>query len=341
MNVLHRNFRQPAALLFVFLLMLTVPAAAEERGIRGKITNEKGEPLQDANVLIEGQDLYFKQSTKTDKKGEYLYLLGQRTGVYRVTVRKEGFQPGFKQNVRPELGEQAVVDIQLNPGKDFKLPWEMTREEYEAVKKVLESQKQQQGRFSGDVKKFFDEGVKLANQGKHAEAADSFNKALEKDPKQPGILKKLGEAYVKQDKYEEALAAYDKALVIDENDSESYSGKAVALEKSGKSEEAEGAFKKAVSLASADPRAAAQNLYNIGIIRMNSGKMDQAAEMFKQVLATDPTFSEAHYQLGLALAGKPETMQQAVDAFKKYVAEGKLPDHLEVARQMISALGGK
>jgi len=340
MNTSHRRFLQPAMLLFTLFLISIVPATAEERGIKGKITDDKGQPIQDAVITIEGQDVYFRQSTKSDKKGEFLYLLGQRTGVYVVMVHKEGFQPGYKQNVRPELGEQVVVDLQLSPGKDFKLPWEMTPEERAQFKKVMDSQ-QKRTQFSGEVKKFFDEGVQFAKEGKHAEAAASFNKALEKDPKQPGILSRLGEAYTRQDKYEEALATFDKAIALDASNPDYYSGKAVVLEKSGKSVEAEEAFQKAVSLASSDPKAAAQNLYNIGIIRANGGKMDQAAEMFKQVVSTDPSFIEAYYQLGLALSGKPETMTQAVEAFKKYVKEGKHPEHLDVAKQMIAALGGK
>ncbi len=112
----------------------------------------------------------------------------------------------------------------------------------------------------------------------------------------------------------------------------------VALSKLGKTAESQEAFKKAAAL---NPAAAAQNFYNLGVTLVNSGKTAEAADAFKQSIAADPNFAEAYYALGMALSGKQETIPAAIEALKKYVEIGKKPDQVEVAKQIIAALGGK
>ncbi len=182
MSISTRKVFLPTVISLALLLTLALPAAAQNRSIKGKVTDEKGQPVADAQITIQGTDMARTLNAKTNKKGEYMYMLGlQFGGAYRVIVHKAGYQPQYKENVRPQSGEELVVDFTLVPGEDHKLPFEMT----DAEKKELEKQNEQQKKrrqFSAEVKAFFENGVKLSDQGKYAEAIEEFNKALEKVP---------------------------------------------------------------------------------------------------------------------------------------------------------------
>jgi tetratricopeptide (TPR) repeat protein len=258
-------------------------------------------------------------------------------GSYRVVVHKAGYEPQFKPNVNPQAGEEFAVDFTLVAGQDHKLSFEMSVAEQENLKKQNE-QNAKKRQFSAEVQAFYENGVKLSDQGKYAEAIEEFNKALEKVPDQAVIIAHVAEAYMKLDKNDEALTHYKKAVELDPNNPSLYTNMGVVLSKLGKTEESQEAFKKAAAL---NPAAAAQNFYNLGVTMVNGGKTAEAADAFKQSIAADPNFAEAYYALGMALSAKQETIPAAIEALKKYVAIGKKPDQVEVAKQIIAALGGK
>jgi tetratricopeptide (TPR) repeat protein len=337
MSISTRKVFLPTAISLALLLTLALPAAAQSRSVKGKVTDEKGQPVAEAQITIQGTDIVRTLNTKTNKKGEYMYILGLQLGTYRVVVRKAGYQPQYKENIRPGTQEEYVVDFTLVPGPDSKLPFEMTEAERKEQQKQLEEQKRR-SQFSAEIKAYFENGVKLSDQGMYAEAIAEFNKALEKVPDQPVVIARIAEAYLKLDKNEEALANYKKAIELAPNDSGLYSNMGVALSKMGKTAESQEAFKKAAAL---NPAAAALNFYNLGVTMVNGGKAAEAAEAFKQAIAADPGFAEAYYQLGMALSGKQETIPAAIEALKKYIEIGKKPDQVEVAKQIIAALGRK
>lgn len=337
MSISSRKLFLPVLLSSTLLFMLVMPAAAQNRVISGKVTDEKGEPVADAQIAIQALDQVRNVSTKTNKKGEYSYLLGMQQALFRVIVRKAGYEPQYKDNVRPELGETTEVNFQLKAGQDHKLPFEMTDADRAKMKEQSEDVAKRK-QFSAEVKLHFDQGVKLAEEGKYAEAADEFSKSLEKDPKQPGILSRLAEAYSKQGKNEDALATLDKAIVLAPADGELYGAKGIVLSKLGKSAESQDAFKKAAEL---NPGGAAQSFYNLGVSMFNSNRTDDAVAAFKQSIAADPNFAESYFQLGVCLSAKPDTIAAAIDAMKTYIKIGKKPDQVEVAKQLIASLGGK
>ena len=320
-----------------WFLISIMPGVAQSRVIKGKVVDDKGQPVVGAEITIQGMDVYRNFRVKTDKKGQYFYLLGIQTGGYRVIARAQGFQPEYKEGIRPQLSEEAEVNFTLNPGADHKLPFEMTdAERVEAQKKYEEAKKRQQ--LSGEIQASFKLGVQLTDEGKYDDAILEFNKALEKLPDEPVLYAALANAQAKLGKNDQALASYEKAISLNPKDPQLYTSLGVFLNTIGKTAESQAAFKKASEL---DPASAAQNFYNIGVTLVNTGKAAEAAEAFKQSIAADPNYAEAYYQLGMALSGKQDTIPAAIDALKKYMQIGKKPEQIEVAKQIISALGGK
>jgi tetratricopeptide (TPR) repeat protein len=332
MHIPSRNF--VAGVVCFVALAYALPAMAQNRIIQGKVIDDKDQPVVGASVTIQATDSKSRSYvSKTDKKGSYIYM-GFPAGEYRVVVRAPGFEPGLWPSVRPASSNPSVCDIRLVPGQDHKLPFELSAQELEQIKKEMEkAEKRKQS--SAEVQALFDAGLQLAQQEKYAEAIEQFKKALEKDPEQANIMGNMADCYSKMDKNNEALELYQKAIAIKPDDAALYTNMGVILSKLGKNTESQEAFKKAASL---NPASSAQNFYNMGATLVNSGKSAEAAESFKQAIAADPNFAEAYYQLGLCLSGKQETSEDAIKALQKYIQIGKKPDQVDVAKQLIAAL---
>jgi tetratricopeptide (TPR) repeat protein len=315
-------------------LILALPAMAQNRIIKGRVTNDKNEPIVGAMITIrsvESKNIFY--NLKSVKNGEYLQM-GLPASSFYIIVHAEGFAPSSAGPVNPSIAQDTVVNVTLAPGQDYKLPLEMSAQELEQAKKdydKLEKRKQ----ASAEVQTLFDSGRQLAEAGKHLEAIEEYKKAMEKDPEQVGILGYMAESYAKLNKDGEALEIYKKAIAIRPNDAALFTNMGVLLSKMGKSAESQEAFNKSVAL---NPAGAAQNYYNIAVTWFNSGKTAEASEAFKKSIASDPNFAESYYQLGMCLSASLDTMPEAIKALQQYVKIGKKPDQVDVAKQIIATL---
>jgi tetratricopeptide (TPR) repeat protein len=317
----------------LFALMLTLPAAAQNRVFKGRVTDDKNQAIQGATILIQGLESKARTyTTKTDKKGTWIYM-GLPDGYYYVAARAQGFAPTYKGNIRATIQNETEINLQLAPGTDTKLPFEMTPEEIKAAEeqnKKLEQRK----KASAEVTALFEAGNKLADAGNNEEAIEQYKKALSLDPEQTGVYASIAECYRKMSKFQEALDYYQKAIAI-KPDAALYTNMGVVLDKLGKQAEAQEAFKKAATV---NPGGSAQSYYNLGATMVNSGHTTEAVEAFRQAIAADPNFAEAYYQLGMCLSGKPETMEEAIKHLQQYIKIGQKPDQVDVAKAIIAAL---
>ncbi len=337
MFILVRRILIPAAALMLMLGLASL-TMAQNRVVKGKVTNEKGEPVVKATIFIQGTDVKREYKVQTDKKGEYFYM-GIPYGEYRIVVRAAGYAPQYVRGIKPSISQDAENDFKLVPGNENqKLDFEMSDTERAQIKEqAAKAEKQKQS--AAEVKASFDAGLALSQQGKYPEAIEAFKKALEKDPDQPYVQANMADAMAKANMLPEALAAYEKAIALKADDPSIYQNMGVLLGKMGKTAESQEAFKKAASLASAqNPAAAAQNYYNMGATLVNNGKAAEAVEAFKQALAADPNFAEAYYQLGICMSSNQATIPDAIKALQKYMEIGKNADQVEVAKQLIGAL---
>jgi tetratricopeptide (TPR) repeat protein len=317
----------------LIMLMLALPAMAQTRMIKGKVTDDKDQPVVGASVTIQSVEIKrISYSVKTNKKGEYVQV-GLPTGTFYIIVRAQGFSPNYV-TVKPAVGEETVVNLVLASGPDAKLSIEMTAQEIEQAKKEIAKQEKVQ-QSSTEVQSMFDAGRRLAAEEKHLEAIEEFKKALEKNSEQANVLAYMAESYSKLDKNAEALECYQKAVVINPKDANIYTNMGVLLGKMGKNAESQEAFNKAIAI---NPSGAAQGHFNIGVILFNDGHMAEAAEAFKKAIAADANYAEAYYHLGMSLSGNQDTMQDAVKAFQQYIKIGKKSDQIQVAKEIITTL---
>jgi tetratricopeptide (TPR) repeat protein len=335
MNKLLRKTAVLAICVVGLSLALSLPSYSQTRQLSGKVTNEKGEPIANAQVVIQKSESKQEIKVKTNKKGEYNCLV-TGPGPYTVGVHATGYAPTYKDQVKAEIRELNENNFTLNEGQDTKLPMEMTDSEL-AVARQRQEKAEKQAPKIAEVQALVDEASALEKEGKYAEAAEKYKQALEKDNTQSAVHALLAEALIKQGKMDDALTEYNTAVTLRPNDAALLTNKGVLLSKMGKTAESQEAFKAA---ALANPAEGGKAYYNLGVTLINAGQVDQAVSAFKQAITADPNYAESYYQLGLSLSAKSDTIAEAIQMLKKYISMGTSanPENVEVSKQLISSL---
>jgi len=334
---MNKLFRTTAvlAICFIALLALSLPAYSQTRQITGKVTNESGQGIANAQIIVQKAESKQEIKVKTNKKGEYSCLV-TGPGPYTIGVHAEGYSPNYQDNVKPEIRELNETNFTLKAGQDTKLPMEMTDAELSKARQQQEKAEKQAPRIA-EVQALVDAASALEKEGKYAEAAEQYKQALAKDNTQAAVHALLAEALIKQNKLDDALTEYNTAVTLKPDDSALLTNRGVLLAKMGKTADSQEAFKAA---AKANPAEGGKAYYNLGVTLINAGQTDQAVSAFKQAIEADPNYAESYYQLGLSLSGKSDTLQEAITMLKKYISMGTSanPENIEVAKQLVGSL---
>jgi len=310
-------------------LTLAVSALAQTGGLTGKCMGEDGKPLAGYTIQVDRQEMKWSQHTKTNKKGEYVYI-GLSPATYKITLLSPAGQQIFFQTMHVGIGDPTVVDFDMAKEKASTI-----KANPEAAKKVEEAQKDQK-QFTG-LKATFDQATALYNAQHYSEAAEMFEKALPlaKDKNVPVVLSQLAQAYGKAADQEQnrdariqdqqkAVDTYQKAIQMTPNDASMHNNLGSIYANMGKIDDAKAEFQKAADL---DPTHAGNYYYNLGVVMVNQGKMDDAAVALKKATDIDPNNANAFYWYGMALLGKAETKPDGsvvpvpgtVEAFQTYL----------------------
>src|SRR3990172_4214026 len=123
-------------------LALSVPAWAQLTGVKGTVKDEGG-PMAGVRVEFYNTENGNKYTLTTDKKGEY-FSLGVHSGVYKVTLSKDGQTLWMQENVHIELledGNENNFDLPKLRAAAMSLPGQpkLTPEQ---LKKIEEAKKE-------------------------------------------------------------------------------------------------------------------------------------------------------------------------------------------------------
>ena len=151
--------------------------------------------------------------------------------------------------------------------------------------------------------------------GKADQAIAYYQKALEVNPRLPGVLYNLGISHGSKGDSETAMLYYKKALDI-------YPDFARALNNLGNAYIAKGELAQAIEAltraVSSNPNfAEAHN--NLGNAYIKTGELDQAIAAYERATDLRPGFAEAHYNLGIAYR-KNKQLDKAIAEFQQAVA---------------------
>lgn len=132
--------------------------------------------------------------------------------------------------------------------------------------------------------------------GRLADAADSFRRALELDPRLARSHNNLGLVLRASGKVNEAIACYQQALQLQPDLSAAHHNLADALLECSQVDAAIRSFERALQLAPDVPSTHS----NLGNALQAAGRMPQAIACYQRALQLDPANAEAHYNLARA-----------------------------------------
>jgi tetratricopeptide (TPR) repeat protein len=277
------------------------PVWAQTGGLTGHVTLPDGTSCVKCPIIIERQSIKGHYQTKTDKKGNYVYV-GLPLDTYKITLQDPSGKTLFYITHHADLGDPTEVDFDLP--KEYKAQQQAQAANPEVQKQQVEQQKEQKEMTS--LKQIFDQGVALENQQQYSEAAAMFQKAepLAKGANLQAVMDREAESLHKAKMNDQAVAVYQKLIAANPSEAEFHNNLGSVYADMGKTAEAQAEFEKAAEL---NPKGAARYYFNLGAIMSNTGKTDEAAAAFDKATKVDPTYAEAFYQEGRVLMAKATT----------------------------------
>ena len=252
----------------IAVAVAAAPVSAQTGQVKGKVVDDKGQPVENAKISLLNQQTNRTLETKTNKKGEYIQV-GLSPGKYRITASKDALSDTVDVDIRLEM---ATHDFTLGAGRGGGAA--VSKEEAAKAKAKAEA-----------ATKTFNDGVALINEGKNDEAIAKFNEVIAMMPNCPECYGAAGTAQARATKYDEAEKSYKKAIDLKPDYAEAYNGLADLYNAQKKFDLAAEASKKALELsgaagAGAGAGANANAVFNQGVILGNSQKFAEAKAQF-------------------------------------------------------------
>src|SRR6267142_1563326 len=280
-------------------LVFSAPAFAQGI-VKGKVVDEKGQPIADAKVTIQGPAR--NAETKTNNKGEYVQV-GLQSGRYTVTVTKDKLVAAQQVNITQV--PQATAGMSA---------------EQRAVQEAAAS------------------AIDALRAGHDDEAITKLNDVVTKLPTCSDCYYNLGLAYTHKQQWAEAEASLKKAVELKPTNPDPYNGLANVYNAQKRFDEALAMNQKATELSGSTAGAGGGNaeaIYNQGVVLFNAGKYADAKTQFENATKADPNNANAFYQLGMtdlnlgqipdAVAALETFMKLAPNDPKAAQVQGSLP----------------
>lgn len=305
--------------LFLVVACLGAEAQAQTGTARGKVVDDKGQPMTDIKVEVEFQGgVTRKFETKTNKKGEYTQV-GLAPGVYRFTATKDGYVGAYAEQ-KISLGEATEVpELKLVP------------------KAAAAAAAGGGGPTADEIKEAYKKATDLLRAGKWEEAETALKAIQAQNPDIPEVYNNLGYVYSQKKDVAAAQAAYEKAIELRPSYGDAYQGLAQLYQEQGQTDKAMGVMTKAAAANAEDPGVQ----LNLGIFYFNAQKYDEAEAAFKKVATLDASHIEVQYYLGILSVNQGKT-DEAIAYLEKYLSlSPKNTQNVTNAQQLLTALKPK
>ena len=299
-----RSHLYRGVLALVVALVFSAPAFAQGI-VKGKVVDEKNQPVADAKVVIAGPAR--NAETKTNNKGEYVQV-GLQSGAYTVTATKDKLIATAKVNV--SQGTPAEANMTLQPAATVGMS-----PEQKAVQEAAAS------------------AIDALRAGRDDEAITKLNDVVGKLPTCSDCYYNLGLAYTHKQQWPEAEAALKKSIELKPTNPDPYNGLANVYNAQKKFDDALAMNQKASELSASTAGAGgggnAESIYNQGVVLFNAGKYADAKVQFEAATKADPNNANAFYQLGMTSLNLGQ-IPEAVAALQTFLKVAP-PDHPKAA----------
>lgn len=189
----------------VSILVLATPPAHAQASVTGTVSDEEGEPVIGAKIVLTalvGSPLQLK--AKTLKKGKYRVILPQNKYDFLFTIEKEGFHT-FREEIRfgqLRLGDRSTLRnftlLTLAGARRQALAQAAAGRELKGIKPAAQEA--------------YNQGAGLYNSGDLEGARDKFQKALNEDPAIAPALRILMSIYYRLEDFEAAARSARELL---------------------------------------------------------------------------------------------------------------------------------
>ncbi len=294
---------------------LAADAFAQLGSLRGKLVDEQGNGVADAECLIEISGGGGRSSTvKTKKSGEFVKG-GLRPNVYTIVCEKEGFkklplQTQVSAFDQAYLGEHVFYALQ---------PGELSESQHARATELLA------------------EFNMASESGDHAGTIVKLKELQEMMPESVEVTFNLASTYEAMGDKDNAIAHYKKAA--EANPDFAYDSWLAIADMHGKDKEwaeATESMGKAMGIKAIDPVA----MFNYAVYAQNAGDTDTAQSAYEKTLQIDPARAIAYYQLGL-IAVNQEDDEKAIAHFEQFLSLAPDDPQAEAARGVVEALKQK
>jgi len=317
--------------LAIALTVAAAPAFAQGMGsMRGKVVDEAGIPVSEAEVILEYTgDVALTVTLKTNTRGDFTRS-ALRTGVWKVQASK-GTLIGRNNSVKVNLSdmttvEPIVIKVPTAPSATATDTSGMTAEDVAARNKLMESMKAE-----------FEAGMALLDTDPVAAVA-KFTAVAEKIPSCGLCYTRVGDAQLKAKNEVAAETAYLKAIEVDPKAPDAYSALAGLYNQQKKFAESAKISARAAELGGEGGGNAAAVL-NQGISHWNAGQYPEAKAQFERATKLDPKLADAFYRLGMANVNLGQ-LPDAVTAFEEYLKLAPTGEHVEITKGILKSIKG-
>jgi Flp pilus assembly protein TadD len=161
-------------------------------------------------------------------------------------------------------------------------------------------------------------GLSLLRAGRVDEAIQVFHRAKESNPRDPNVPNALGLALIYKKDYPGAEKAFTDALKLDPEFVQSHNNRGVARMEAGRLEDAEADFDAVLAGGNSAEKVNAH--FNKGLLAARRDRWEDAEREFSLVLVTDPHYTKASRERGIARLRR-EDFRGALDDLLKYLKD--------------------
>ena len=172
--------------------------------------------------------------------------------------------------------------------------------------------------------------IVLQKNGQLAEAADLFERVLDRAPDHPRALHYAGVLAHQQGRGDEAVALIEKSLVLAPDNADAFSNLGIVHQSAGRLDAAVEAYRRAIAVA---PRHANAHS-NLGVLLRATGHPGDAEAEYRAAIALEPDHVDAYTNLGILLNSLNRS-EEAAACFSKAIT--LRPTHHDARRLLALA----
>jgi tetratricopeptide (TPR) repeat protein len=348
----------------MLVVLLSTAAMAQNATVKGKATDENGQPIADAQVIMKNLEIGRTVTLKTDKGGNF-FSIAVPSGKYHISLQKDGKELWHFSGFPITLSvPENIVDFDLKKERSAAAAGGKQPQLTEEQKKQL-AEIEKENVTIKQLNQMLADAKAARDAGDFAKAEGVLQQAVQTDPNrellwfnlaetQAGGAKQETDRTARKAKYEQAGASYKKAvdLALVSTDQrmkplvgDFYNNYAKALEGAGQVDQAVAAYEEAAKHA---PQNSGMYYFNQGAILTNANRSDEAVRAFDKAIAADPAKADAYYWKGIAYMGKATTKdgkyvapEGTEEAFQKYLELQPDGPLAQPAKDMLAALGSE